>query len=180
MDTLFWDKEHGGYFSVSGEDPTILLRMKEDYDGAEPSPNSIAAMNLLRLAQIADSRNLREKAEKTIAVFAESLKKVPQALPQMLCAVDASLAKPSQIVLAGKPGAEDTRTLLREVHQHYLPNKLILLADGGEGQQWLGRKLEFLKTVGPIEGKAAAYVCENFVCQLPTTEREKLKELLTK
>lgn len=180
MDALFWDKEHGGYFSVSGEDPTILLRMKEDYDGAEPSPNSVAAMNLLRLAQIADSKELREKAEKTIAVFAESLKKVPQALPQMLCAVDASLAKPRQIVLAGKPGAEDTRRLLREVHQHYLPNKLILVADAGAGQQWLGEKLEFLKTVGPIEGKAAAYVCENFVCQLPTTEREKLKELLTK
>ncbi len=180
MDALFWDKEHGGYFSVSGQDPTILLRMKEDYDGAEPSPNSVAAMNLLRLAQIADSKELREKAEKTLSAFADSLKKVPQALPQMLCAVDASLAKPRQVVIAGKPAAEDTRNLLREVHQHYLPNKLILLADGGEGQQWLGEKLEFLKTVNPIDGKAAAYVCENFVCQLPTTEREKVRELLTK
>ena len=62
----------------------------------------------------------------------------------------------------------------------HLPNKLILLADTGAGQQWLGEKLEFLKTVAPIEGKAAAYVCENFVCQLPTTEQEKLKELLKK
>jgi uncharacterized protein YyaL (SSP411 family) len=59
-----------------------------------------------------------------------------------------------------------------------LPNKLVLLADGAEGQTWLGQKLEFLRTVGPIEGKATAYVCENFVCQLPTTEPAKLRELL--
>jgi uncharacterized protein YyaL (SSP411 family) len=180
MDSLFWDPEHGGYFSVSGKDPTILLRMKEDYDGAEPSPNSIAAMNLLRLAQIVDSKELRSKAEKTIAAFAEPLKKSPQALPQMLCAVDASLAKPRQIVIAGPSNREDTRTLLRELHQHYIPNKLVLLADGGAGQQWLGEKLEFLKTVQPIDGKSAAFVCEDFVCQLPTTDRAKLGELLTK
>jgi uncharacterized protein YyaL (SSP411 family) len=101
-------------------------------------------------------------------------------MPQMLCAVDAASAKPRQVVIAGRPGAADTEALLAEVHRHYLPNKLLLLADGAEGQAWLAKRLDFLGTVAPIDGKAAAYVCEDFACQLPTTETVKLAELLSK
>jgi hypothetical protein len=178
QDALFGDPTHGGYFSVAAGDPSILLRMKEDHDGAEPSPNSVSAMNLLRLAQITDDRALHDRAVKTIGAFADPLARMPSTLPQLLCALDASLAKPRQIVIAGQPDAADTRALLRETHGRYVPNKLLLLADGGAGQAWLGQKLEFLRTVAPIDGKAAAYVCENFVCQLPTTDPAKLRELL--
>lgn len=177
QDALFADT-HGGYFSVAEGDSSILLRMKEDYDGAEPSPNSVSALNLLRLAQIADRPEFRERATKTLAEFSPQLTKAPTSVPQMLCALDASLAKPKQIVIAGQPGATDTHALLREVHAHYLPNKVVLLADGAAGQKSLGERLEFLRTVGPIDGHAAAFVCENFVCQLPVTEPEKLRDLL--
>ena len=138
------------------------------------------ALNLLRLAQIGNDSAMRERAKKTIAAFADQLAKVPSAMPQMLCALDASLAKPRQIVIAGRRDADATRALLREVHMHFLPNKFLLLADGGAGQKWLGERLEFLRTVGPIDGQPAAYVCEDFVCQLPTTESGKLRELLAK
>ncbi|MDQ3625088.1 MAG: thioredoxin domain-containing protein, partial [Verrucomicrobiota bacterium] len=178
QEALFGDNQHGGYFSVSGSDKSILLRMKEDYDGAEPSPNSVAALNLLRLSQFTGDTTLRERGEKTIGAFADQLNRVPTALPQMLCALDASLGKPRQIVIAGPRDGADTRALLRQVHSRYLPNKVLLLADAGTGQKWLGERLEFLRTVGPIEGKAAAYVCENFVCQLPTNDPAKLRELL--
>jgi uncharacterized protein YyaL (SSP411 family) len=177
QDELFGD-EHGGYFSVTGGDASILLRMKEDYDGAEPSPNSVAALNLFRLAQLTDRPEWRDRATKTLATFAPQLTKAPTSVPQMLCALDASLAKPKQIVIAGRPGADDTRALLREIHAHYVPNKIVILADGAAGQKWLGERLEFLRTVGPIDGKAAAFVCENFVCQLPVTDPKKLRELL--
>jgi uncharacterized protein YyaL (SSP411 family) len=180
QDTLFGDPAHGGYFSVTKDAPNILLRMKEDYDGAEPSPNSVAALNLLRLAQITDDAALRERATKTLAAFSEQLSKVPTSLPQMLVALDASLAKPRQIVIAGPRDSAETRALLREVHAHFTPNKILLLADGADGQAWLGSRLEFLKTVAPIDGKPAAYVCENFVCQLPTSDVAKLRELLAK
>ncbi|MEI9893906.1 MAG: hypothetical protein WDN28_08375 [Chthoniobacter sp.] len=70
--------------------------------------------------------------------------------------------------------------MLREVHAHYIPDKILLLADGGPGQQWLAERLEFLKTVGPIDGRPAAYVCQDFVCQLPTSDVVKLRELLSK
>ncbi len=154
--------------------------MKEDYDGAEPSPNSTAALNLRRLAELTDSAALREKADKTIRAFSEQLSRAPSALPQMLCAVDASLAKPRQIVIAGQSGAADTEALLREVRGRYLPNKILLLADQGAGQAWLTRKLPFLEGMKPVKGKAAAYICENYACQLPTADAGKLKELLAK
>ena len=178
MDARFGDPEHGGYFGVSGEDKTILLRMKEDYDGAEPSPNSIAAQNLLRLAQLTNDDGTRAQALKTIGAFADQLARVPSAMPQMLVALEASMAKPRQIVIAGSRDAVDTRALLREIHEAFLPDKLVLLADGAEGQRWLGEKLEFFQTVSPIDGKAAAYVCEDFVCQLPTNDAAQLRELL--
>jgi uncharacterized protein YyaL (SSP411 family) len=98
----------------------------------------------------------------------------------MLCAAEAMLAKPRQIVIAGQRDDPATQSLLREVRRRYLPNKLVLVADAAEGQSWLGQKLEFLRTVAPVAGKPAAYVCENFVCQLPVTEPEKLRSLLAK
>ena len=180
MDERFSDKEHGGYFQTAPSASDILFRSKEDYDGAEPAPGSVAAMNLLRLAQLTDAKDFRERADKTIASAADQLAKIPSAMTQMLCAVDASLAKPRQIVIAGKPGADDTRALLRELRAVFSPNQIVLLADGAAGQEWLGKKLEFFRTVGLIDGKAAAYVCENFTCQAPVTESAKLRELLTR
>ena len=180
QDALFGDAGHGGYFSVQKDAPHILLRMKEDYDGAKPSPNSVAALNLLRLAQITDRKDFRERAAKTLAAFADQLTRSPTALPQMLVALDASLAEPRQFVIAGPRDDPATRALLRETRRHFLPNTLVLLADGGAGQKWLGERLEFVKTVGPLDGKPAAYVCRNFVCQLPTSDVVKLRELLAK
>ncbi len=180
MNQLFADDEHGGYFSVIKDAPNILLRTKEDYDGAEPSPNSVAALNLLRLAQIKDAPELAARAQKTIEVFSDRLTRAPVTMPQMLVALDFSLAKPRQIVVAGPRDSAATRTLLREVHSHFLPGKILLLADGGPGQKWLGERLEFIRTVAPINGQPAAFVCENFVCQLPTTDAAKLRELLKK
>jgi uncharacterized protein len=178
MDATFYDEANGGYFSTSGKDPNVLLRMKEDYDGAEPSPSSIGTLNLVRLSQITNDPKMRERADKTLAAYAEGLAQMPSAMPQMLCALDAALNKSRQVVIAGKRDAGDTKALLGEVRRRYSPNQLVLLADGDAGQAWLGQKLEFIRTVGPLSGKAAAYVCEDFTCKLPTEDPGKLKEML--
>ena len=170
QDTLFLDRAAGGYFSVTDKDPSLLLRMKEDYDGAEPSPNSVSALNLLRLAEMNGRTKWREQAEKTIDAFSNQLTGVPIALPQMLVALDFELVEPRQIVIAGKPGADDTRALLREVHQHFIPRKILVLADGGEGQKFLAERMEFMKSIAMIDGKATAYVCENYVCRQPVSD----------
>jgi uncharacterized protein YyaL (SSP411 family) len=135
-------------------------------------------MNLLRLSQMTDEKALRERAEKTVKAFAARLRQTPVALPHMLAAVDFMLDKPKQVVIAGKPDAADTKAMLREVHARYLPNKVVLAADRAEGQQFLASKMEFIKTITPIGGKATAYVCENYACQLPTNELAALAKQL--
>lgn len=180
QDALFADSEHGGYFSTAPGAPGILLRIKDDYDGAEPSANSLSAQNLLRLSQITGNDALREKSLRTVRAFGDQMAKIPAALPQMLCAAQAQQVKPLQIVIAGETDTAQTRELLEEVHTHFLPNKLLLFADGGVGQAWLGKNLEFLRSARPQEGKSTAFVCENFVCQLPVTERSELRPLLSR
>ena len=178
QDEFFADRSHGGYFSTMEKNPHILIRMKEDYDGAEPSPNSVSALNLLRLAQMIGDDAMHASARKAIAAFSTQLQRMPVAMPQMLVALIFDLAHAKQIVIAGKPDATDTRALLREVHSHFIPNKIILFADGADGQKSLSAKNEFLKTVQPIDGKATAFVCENFTCQLPVTDVAVLRKLL--
>ncbi len=166
QDRLFFDEANGGYFSGTGRDASILLRMKEDNDGAEPAASSVAALNLMRLAQIRGDAAMRERAERTIAAFGATLTRIPSAMPQMLVALDASLRKPQQIVIAGERDAADTRALLREVHAHFLPNRIVLLADEA-GREFFGAQLESIRAMTPKGGKATAYVCENFACQAP-------------
>ena len=167
QDALFWDAGTGGYFNTAGRDKTILLRMKEDYDGAEPSPNSVALLNLLRLAQMLDSVECGQKADKIVAAFSQTLTRMPHALPQMMSALEFHIGKPKQIVIAGRAGAPDTQSVLRDIHSRFTPNKTLLLADGGIGQKTLALYVPFMTNVGMIDGKATAYVCENGACQLP-------------
>ncbi len=120
QDRLFFDEERGGYFSGTGKDPSILLRLKEDNDSAEPAASSVAALNLLRLAQLRNDQRWFERAEKTIDAFSPQIGHFPSAMPQMLVALDLTLSKPRQIVVAGKRDAKETRALLAEVHRHFL------------------------------------------------------------
>jgi uncharacterized protein YyaL (SSP411 family) len=175
---LFEDKTRGGYFTTSIGDTNLLLRMKEDYDGAEPAANSVTVMNLLRLAQMTDSKAWRESAEAALKSYAERLHKEPGSMPEMLAAVDFSLSKPKEIVIAGDPRAEDTKELLKTVHALYLPDKILLLADGADGQRFLESNLEFLKELKPLEGKATAYICEDYACRLPTSDVNVVRQQL--
>jgi uncharacterized protein YyaL (SSP411 family) len=180
QDRLFFDEKNGGYFSTSGKDDSVFLRMKDDNDSAEPASSSIAALNLLRLSQFRDDKQMAERGRKTIDAFAATLSHFASAMPQMLVALDFGLSKPRQIVIAGKKGEPETRALLKEVHRHFLPKTILFLADGAEGQKYLGEKNEAIHAMSLVEGKAAAYVCENFTCKAPVTDPKALAELLFK
>jgi len=189
QDRLFFDEKNGGYFSTSGKDASVVLRMKDDNDSAEPAASSIAALNLLRLAQFRDDKKLDERARKTIDAFGPTLSHFASAMPQMLVALDYSLAKPRQVVIAGKidppqdgfAGAnnEQAKQLVTEIHRHFIPNKVLLLADGGDGQKFFSEKNEAIGAMSPIDGKPAAYVCENFTCKAPVTDPKALRDLLS-
>ena len=178
QDSLFLDHRQGGYFSTTGKDITILMRIKEDYDGAEPSANSVTLQNLLRLGLMTDQPEYRKQAERIITEFSLKLERAPHAMPRMISAFDFYLAKPRQIIIAGKPGAVDTRNLLRTLHERYIPNKTVTLADGAAGQHSLEKHCKFISSIHPIDGKATSYVCENRVCKLPVTDPEALRAVL--
>jgi uncharacterized protein YyaL (SSP411 family) len=180
QDRLFLDEKNDGYFSTSGKDSSVPLRMKDDNDSAEPAANSVAALNLLRLAQFRDDKQLEDRAKKTIDAFGATLSHFASAMPQMLVALNSSLSKPRQIVIAGKRNDPATKALLAEVHQHFLPNKILLLADGSDGQRYLGEKLEAIRAMSMVDGKPAAYVCENFTCKAPVTDVREMRQLLSK
>jgi uncharacterized protein len=174
--TVFTD-EQGGFYDTP-ESAGLLARLKEAYDGAEPSGNSVAALNFLRLATLTNNQQWAAIAEKSISSFAATLATYPPAMPLMLSAMDFQMDKPKQVVIVGSKGDVDTEALLREVHYRYLPNSILILADGEENQKFLEKELPFLQTVTKIDGKATAYVCEGFTCKLPVNTAEELALLL--
>ncbi len=125
----FEDRERGGFYSTAAGETRLVLRMKDEYDGAEPSGNSVSAMNLLRLAEITDRSSYREAAARTLRAFASHMRVAPIAVPQMLASLAYSTGRHRQIVLVGDKEAEDTRAMVREVHHRFLPDKTVLLVD---------------------------------------------------
>ena len=178
QDRLFLDAKNGGYFTTSGKDASVLLRMKDDNDSAEPAASSVAALNLLRLSQFYDDKQLEDGARKTIDAFGPTLSHFASAMPQMLVALDFSSSKPRQIVIAGEKDAPGTKALVTEVRRHFLPKTVLLLADGAEGQEYLGERNEAIRAMSMVDGKSAAYVCENFTCKTPVTDSNQLADLL--
>src|SRR5260370_30306690 len=135
QDHLFGDAKDGGYFDAGSSDPSLLSRTRDSYDGAEPSPNSTAAMNLLRLAQFTDRADWRDRAHKTLSAFTARLQSAPEAVPALASAFDFRLAQTKQSLIAGDPTSRDTRELLPQVHPPCPPNKNFLFPPCGGGQQ---------------------------------------------
>jgi len=171
---LFGDGAGGGFFDTAEGDSSVLVRMKSDYDGAEPTGNSISALNLARLAWITGNDAFRKRAGETVDAFSARLREYPPILPQMLVAHGMLRQKPRQIVLAGKLGRPDTELMLSVIRKRFLPFKTVLLADGAAGQDFLQKMQPFLEGVAMQENKATVYLCENFSCRLPTTDLAEL------
>jgi uncharacterized protein YyaL (SSP411 family) len=174
---LFEDKEHGGFFSTAAGDASLLMRIKEDYDGAEPSGNSIAMLNLLRLAQMTDRKDLSESADRALRAFASRIAGIPSGVPQMLVAYEFSLSKPKQIILVGDRSAAETHELLRVLENQFVPNRMLMLVDN-RSLKLLAGYLPVIETMTRLHGKTTAYVCENYACKLPTADPKKFEELL--
>jgi len=174
---LFWDGKDGGFFDTSGTDASLLFRTKEDYDGAEPTGNSVAVLNLLRLSHMTDNKDWRTKAETNIAAFAGRLQQMPDAVAHMLTAILWLLSSPKEIIIAGNPAADDTKTLIAMVYENFMPNKIVMLVRD-DGKKELASYLPFTRDMKMIGGKPTLYVCENYACRLPANDPETAKQLL--
>jgi uncharacterized protein len=175
---LFEDRANGGFYASADGDAGLALRLKDSDDGAEPSGNSVAALNLLRLAQFTGRRDFRECAARIFHSFSGMLNEAPGALPLMLAALGYSLASPKQIVIAGEAGSEDARAMLRAVRRRFLPYKIALLIDSEGNRERLAGFLPAVGNMTMLEGKATAYVCENYTCSLPVNDPAELEGLL--
>jgi uncharacterized protein YyaL (SSP411 family) len=174
----FEDRERGGFYSTAAGETGLVLRMKDEYDGAEPSGNSVSAMNLLRLAEITDRGSYREAAARTFRAFASHMRAAPIAVPQMLTALAYSTGRRRQIVLVGEKEAKDTRAMVREVHHRFLPDTTVLLVDNERSREHLAAYLPSVAAMHRINGATTAYVCENYTCDLPTSDLQKFSEML--
>ena len=178
--SLFWDSSSGGFFDFSGKDKSVLLRTKEAYDGAEPSGNSVAVLNGMRLSQVAGDGLLKKYTEAAMRFFAGTLQQSPHAMPQMMSAAIFFLATPRQIVISGPADSPRTAEFATEAARHFLPNAVVLCADGAEGQKFLGEFLPAVASMTPKNGLVSVYVCENYTCELPATDVDQLSLLLNK
>jgi uncharacterized protein len=165
----FYDAENGGFWQSPAGAKDLILRVKEDYDGAEPSGNSVAILSLLRLGEITGRKDFTQAAEQSLRLFASRLQQVPQAVPFMLQALDFSLEAPRHAVIAGDPACAEARALLRTVHTVYQPNKVVL------GQT--GPVEPFARTL-PARGGPVVYLCTGTACQPPTADPAMISELL--
>jgi uncharacterized protein YyaL (SSP411 family) len=179
MDALFWDEIGGGYFNSAAGDASIVLRLKEDYDGAEPAPGSVAAMNLLRLAAVSgDEVKFRERALRTAAAVQAQWSKLPQALPRMLCALAFALEPPLQIVLVGNPQLPSFRSMAAVLHEQPSSRAVLFVIDNDESRQWFADRAPWMGAMSTVEGRVTAYVCEHYVCRAPVSDEAELRALL--
>ena len=178
MDALFWDPEQGGYFNSRADEAHVIVRMKEHHDGAEPAANSIAALNLLRLDWMLGVAGARDQALMTIEALRSHWTKAPQALPQLLCAIELVANSPRTVVLAGNPAAADFLELAAVLHRKLGPYRTLLAADGATGQRWLASHRPYLQEMKPLDGRATAFVCDDLICQPPVDTPEELEAIL--
>ena len=175
---LFWDERDGGWFSTTGEDPSVLLRMKEDYDGAEPAAASVTVRNLLTLGHLVSEPSLVDRARRTLERYGPQLGQVARVMPLMLSNIALWHAGAPQVVIAGASGADDTAALERIVAKTYVPGLTqIPIASSGPGVD-LAARLPWLGAMAARDGRATAYVCREFACREPVTDPEALERQL--
>jgi len=173
QDERFWDEVEGGWFSTTGEDPTVLVRMKDDYDGAEPTASSVSVMNLIALSHLVEDGGRAERIERTFRLFGARLEQIGRAVPMMAAALSAWHAGLEQVVIAGDAGGD---ALERAVLVKYHPFAIVLRVPAA-AQPALAAELPWVAAMTGVNGQAAAYVCRQFVCQQPVTSPEALESI---
>ena len=177
MVSQFWDEKQGGFFFTASDAETLITRSKEAYDGAIPSGNSIALLNLLHIGRITGQIAYEEKAEKLLRMFAQPINKHPSSFSAMVAGIDFSNGPAYEIVVVGEQDDDATQALINEIRTQYLPNKVLLLKDS-RNIEALSEIAPYTKDMKALNGYASVYVCENYQCNRPVTEVASLRELL--
>ena len=174
----FWDSNIGGFFFTAKDSEKLLTKQKEIYDGAIPSGNSIAMLNLLRLSYITGNHELEEKADTLVRVFSEKIKASPLAYTQFLVAIDFAIGPSYSLVIAGDSDANDTIELISAILNEYLPNKVFMLRNTEQPTPEIDDFSNFVEFFYNLDDMATAYVCINKTCKPPTHDINQTLEFL--
>ena len=177
QDELFWDAAAGGWFSTTGEDPSVLIRLKEDHDGAEPAASSVSMANLITIAHLSPDGGLHDRIARTYAAFAFRLVRFGQAVPFMMSTLSAWHTGLSQIVIA-EADAETAGAMLDVLAATYRPFAIVIPRPPRfDAARW-SERLPFVAAMQTVDGHSTAYVCRDFACRHPVTTPDALREQL--
>ena len=174
----YWDDENGGFYMTGKGSEKVLMRTKEFYDGAIPSGNSVALMNLLRLGRITADPSLEEKAEQVVQNFSGHVTSGPVSFAYFLSALEYVIGTSFEIVVTGKTGAEDTKKMLNALRRKFVPTKVLLFRPSEVDVAPITKYADFTREHISVDGKATAYLCTNYNCKLPITDTQELMGML--
>jgi len=176
--TDFWDKADGGFYVTPEAGEELLFRDKEVYDGAIPSGNSVALLNMLKLARLTGNSELEERANKLIRAFSIGVKRLPSGHTQFLIGLDYALGPAYEVVIKGKRDAKGTRNMIQALNTNFIPNKVILFNPKQLPDNNLIQILDPMIKVENDKEQTKAYVCVNYSCKKPTSDVEEMLRLL--
>lgn len=178
MIDLFWDESGGGFYLTAQDAEQLLFRPKEVYDGAIPSGNSVAALDLARLYHITLAEDLRAKYKKLFATFSAEVTQNPAAYAQMLSALDFVWGPSCEIVLAGEKDDPQMMAMTQKIYEYFIPNKVVIHRPASDSAALILNIAPFVSGQTAIGGKPAVYVCVGHTCQQPVREMAQLQESL--
>ncbi|MBI5180324.1 MAG: thioredoxin domain-containing protein, partial [Nitrospirae bacterium] len=174
----FWDKNNGGFYLTSDDAEVVLIRKKEIYDGATPSGNSAAMLNLLRLGRMTGNTDLEQKAVQISRYFSKTISQAPHGYTLFMSALNFALGPAYEAVIAGSLHRDDTKAMLDALRRQFMPNAVILFRPCDEETPEITGIAKFTKDLLCMDNRATAYVCSNYNCKMPTTDAEKMISLL--
>ena len=174
----FWDDELGGYFFTPKDSEEYIVRKKEIYDGAMPSGNSVAMLNLLRISRITANIDLEDKAVLINKAFSIQIEQSLLAHSMFLSGLEFAYGPTFEVVIVGKTESDDTRKMIKELREVYVPNKIVLFMPEDESEPEILKVTDFVKHKTGKDNKATAHVCINRFCKFPTNEIDIMLEML--
>ena len=172
----FWDKDDGGFYFSPSDGEVLISRLKEAYDGAIPSGNSVALLNLLKLARITGKFDYDEMADQLIKRFGAPVRRQPSGFTAFLLGIGFVLGTSYEIVVVGKKQASDTLEMVQIIKESSVPYTVVLQIDPDSDD--LSEVAPFTTHMKALNGNATVYVCQNFECQQPVTTPSDLKNIL--
>ncbi len=173
----FWDEEFAGFYFTADDGEALITRQKEIYDGALPSGNSVSTLNILKIARLTADPELEEKAARMATAFSPQISRHPASFSMHMNSLDFMLGPSFEIVIVGEKDSPGTCRFLEALSGEFLPNKVVILKDEANGEE-ISAIAPYARNHGTLDGKAAAYVCSNYECQLPTDDPLRMLSLI--